>query len=185
MWVAMAEHDLQTELDIDHGARLRPWQPGDAAALAKHANHMGVARHLGERFPHPYSIDDAHMYLSGAVVPLQHVLAIVINGEACGSIGVQPGAGERSHSAELGYWLGRAHWGRGHMTRIVATVAPWAMQRLRLYRLQATVFHDNPASARVLQKNGFLEEGVLRNAVFRFGRISHLRLFATTRDHLD
>ena len=185
MWVAMAEHDLQTELDIGAGVHVRPWQPTDAAALTIHANDIGVARYLGDRFPHPYSIDDAHAYLSGTVVPLQHVLAIVIDGEACGSISAQRGVGERSHSAELGYWLGRAHWGQGHMTRIVAAFAPWAMQRLQLYRLQATVFHDNPASARVLQKNGFLEEGLLRNAVFRFGQISHLRLFSITRERLD
>lgn len=181
----MAEHDLQAELDIGHGVHLRPWHPGDAAALAKHANDIGVARFLSDRFPHPYTLADAQAYLSGTIVPLQHVLAIVIDGEACGSIGAQPGAGERSHSAEMGYWLGRTHWGQGHMTRIVAAFAPWAMQRLRLHRLQATVFHDNPASARVLQKNAFVEEGLLRNAVFRFGRISHLRLFAMTRDTLD
>lgn len=177
--------DLQAVLDIGDGVQLRPWQQADAPALARHADDMAVARFLSDRFPHPYTLDDAQAYLSGSVVPLQTVLAVVIGGEACGSIGAQPGAGERSQTAEMGYWLGRTHWGHGHMTRIVAAFTPWAMQRLRLYRLQATVFQGNPASARVLQKAAFVEEGVMRNAVVRFDRLDHLRLFARTRDHLD
>src|SRR3546814_14301007 len=75
------------------------------------------------------------------------VFAIEIDGQACGGIGVRPGQDERRHTAELGYWLGRAHWGRGHMTRIVGAFAPWVMGALSLYRLQATVLDFNAASA--------------------------------------
>ena len=71
------------------------------------------------------------------------------------------------------------------MTRIVAGFAPWAMDESKLLRLQATVFDFNIASARVLEKNGFAEEGVMRRAARRDGRVHDLRLFARTRDPLD
>jgi RimJ/RimL family protein N-acetyltransferase len=54
-----------------------------------------------------------------------------------------------------------------------------------LYRLHATVLDFNAASARVLLKNGFVEEGMQRRAVFTRGKLHDLRSFARTRDTLD
>ena len=113
------------------------------------------------------------------------VFAIEVDGEASGTVGVRPGQGERRHGAELGYWLGRRHWNQGRMTRVVGAYAPWVMRALSLHRLQATVLDSNEASARVLLKNGFVEEGVLRRAVFKRGRLHDLRMFALTREGLD
>src|SRR3546814_1449833 len=93
----------------------------------------------------------------------------MIDGQACGGIGVRPGQDERRHTAELGYWLGRAHWGRGDMTRIVGAYAPWEMVALSLYRLEATVLVFNAAYVRVLLVIVFFEEGTKRLAVFRPG----------------
>lgn len=112
-------------------------------------------------------------------------LAIEIEGVTCGSIGALPGVAERAHVAELGYWLGRRYWGQGWMQRVVALFAPWAMQELTLYRLQAEVLDFNQASARVLLGNGFVEEGTARAAVFKRGQLYDLRRFGLTRSHLD
>ena len=71
------------------------------------------------------------------------------------------------------------------MTQVVALYAPWVMQQLALHRLQATVLDNNPASARVLQKNGFEEEGAQRSAVVKFGELHDLRVFAKVRRSLD
>jgi RimJ/RimL family protein N-acetyltransferase len=64
------------------------------------------------------------------------------------------------------------------MTGVAAVYVPWAMRELRLYRLGAHVLDTNPASARVLLKNGFVEEGTLRCAVVKHGRVHDLRSFA-------
>jgi len=178
--------DDGTTLDIDADLRLRRWRADDLDALLRHADDAQVARGTSDRFPHPYTRADGEAFLAGKVVDFaQPTFAIEIAGEACGSIGVRAFAGERAHSAELGYWLGRAHWGQGRMTRIVGHYAPWAMRTLRLYRLQATVLDFNPASARVLLANGFVEEGVQRHAVVRDDGPHDLRMFAKTRDSLD
>ena len=128
---------------------------------------------------------DGERFLAGEVVDLSHpVFAIEVDGRACGGIGARPGQGDRRHSAEMGYWLGHALWGRGLMTQAVALYAPWLMRELALYRLQATVLDSNPASARVLQKNGFEEEGAQRCAVVKFGEVHDLRVFAKVRRNM-
>ena len=86
-------------------------------------------------------------------------------------------AGERAHGAELGYWLGRQHWGRGHMTRVVAAYLDWVVPTLQLVRVEANVLDTNPASARVLEKNGFVEEGCRRAAIRKADGLHDVRLF--------
>lgn len=160
------------------GFVLRPWRPEDLDALVRHADDARVSRGTRDRFPYPYTRKDGEDFLAGRVVDLSDpVLAIEIGGEACGGIGARPGADERRHGAELGYWLGHAHWGQGLMTRVVATYAPWVMDQLSLLRLYATVLDINPASARVLLKNGFSEEGVMRGAVMKHDGLHDLRMF--------
>ncbi len=170
-------------IEVASGMRLRPWRTSDIDDLLLHANDPEVPRGLSDRFPHPYTPDDAAAFLSGRVVDFADpVFAIEIDGHACGGIGAHPGVGEREVGAELGYWLGRRHWGQGRMTRVVAAFAPWVMDALALERLQATVLAFNVASARVLQKNGFTEEGVLRRALHKEGVVHDLRLFARLGD---
>lgn len=186
----MAIHVPDREFDAvrlpGDGFVLRRWHEGDLESLLRHADDERVVRGLSHRFPHPYTREDGQRFLAGEVVDLREpVLAIEIDGEACGSIGARPGEGERAQSAELGYWLGHAHWGRGVMTRVVARYVPWVMHQLSLYRLQATVFDSNPASARVLLKNGFDEEGVARCAVLKSGELHDLRVFANVRRSLS
>lgn len=169
------------------GFVLRPWRVQDLESLVRHANDEQVSRAVSDRFPYPYTREDGVAFLSGKVEDLssQPVFAIEIDGEACGGIRARPGAGERACGAEFGYWLGRDHWGRGVMTRVVARFAPWAMRTLSLHRLYATVLDSNPASAAVLLRNGFAEEGIQRCAAIKRGRLHDLRVFARTRQALE
>ncbi len=151
--------------------RLRPFVPGDAPALARHANDPAVARHLRERFPQPYAEADAAGWigylLRGDGDDVAY--AIEVDGEAAGCIGVVLQHDVHRHSAELGYWLGQRYWGRRIMRRVVPVFCDWASEALGLRRIYATVFCSNPASARVLEHSGFRLEGILRDAVFKHG----------------
>ncbi|SFK40003.1 GNAT family N-acetyltransferase [Lysobacter sp. cf310] len=168
------------------GYVLRPWRGDDLASLIAHADDALVARGVSDRFPHPYTRDDGERFLAGEVVSFADpVYAIEVEGQACGGIGARPGQGERRHGAEFGYWLGRAHWSRGLMTRVVGAFAPWVMRELELHRLYATVLDSNPASAQVLLKNGFIEEGAQRGAVVKYGELHDLRVFAKVRRSLQ
>jgi RimJ/RimL family protein N-acetyltransferase len=70
----------------------------------------------------------------------------------------------------VGYWLGRAHWGRGIATRSLAGLTRHGFERLLLVRLFAGVFAGNDASARVLENCGYVREGIARRAAFKAGR---------------
>lgn len=71
--------------------------------------------------------------------------------------GIEPG-----HRVEIGYWLGQPYWGRGFMTSVVAAACDFATGKWNVERISAHVFDGNSASARVLEKNGFRCEGLLR-----------------------
>ena len=177
----MAETTLTGE-----GFTLRPWRESDLDSLLRHADDTQVSRGVSDRFPSPYTRQDGEAFLSGRVIDFgDPVFAIEIDGEACGGIGAHAGRGERARTADFGYWLGRQHWGRGTMTRVVAAYAPWVMRELRLHQLYATVLAFNIGSAQVLRRNGFMEEGVLRAAVFKRGVLHDLRMFAKVSRSLD
>jgi RimJ/RimL family protein N-acetyltransferase len=168
------------------GFVLRPWRDADAGDLVFHANDAQVARSLGERFPHPYTLDDAHLFIAhGLHLSNEKTYAIEINGVASGGIGVHPGEGVERHSAELGYWVGRAYWGEGIATAAVRALVPHALRELKLYRLQGRVFADNPASMQVLERCGFVREAVLRRLVVKGDRLLDMHIYAITRDRLD
>lgn len=169
---------ITTCIEVGEGLRLRRWRVSDLDALLRHADDAEVSRGTSDRFPFPYTRADGDAFLAGHVVDFSGpVLAVEVDGEACGGIGARALAGERRIGAELGYWLGRRHWGKGLMTRAVGAYLPWVMVELDVSRLQASVLDFNIASARVLEKNGFVEEGVLRSAVLKRGLYHDLRVF--------
>jgi RimJ/RimL family protein N-acetyltransferase len=64
--------------------------------------------------------------------------------------------------AELGYALGREHWGKGYMQEALRALLDYSFNELNLHRLEADVDPRNAASIRTLEKLGFRQEGYLR-----------------------
>ena len=165
------------------GGVVRSWRADDASALARHANNRRVWANLRDRFPSPYTIDDAEAWLRHCVraVPATD-FAIEVEGEAAGGIGVVLRGDVERVDAEVGYWLGESHWGRGVMSGAVEAFAPWALERFNLARLHALVFAFNRASARVLEKAGFALEGRLRQSAIKDGVLIDQLLYARVRE---
>lgn len=69
---------------------------------------------------------------------------------------------ESSARAEMGYVLGRAHWGQGYMREALRSLIECAFGELALRRLEAEIDSRNTRSARVLAQLGFTAEGLLR-----------------------
>jgi [ribosomal protein S5]-alanine N-acetyltransferase len=67
-----------------------------------------------------------------------------------------------AQAGSLGYWMGAPYAGRGHMTAAVNALIPFAFGPLRLHRLEAACIPSNVASIRLLEKTGFMREGVAR-----------------------
>jgi len=158
---------------------IREWAQSDKAALVRFANNRNVWRNLAHVFPHPYTDADADRWFSFlAQMPEPTSWAIEVDGLAVGSISVTLKEGIYLKSAEFGYWLGEPYWGRGIMTEAVKAVSPYAMRRFGLIRLEAPVFEWNPASMRVLEKCGFVREGVLRASAVKDGQVIDRMLYA-------
>ena len=104
---------------------LRPWRREDLESLVRHADNPNVARGLRDRFPSPYTRADGEWFLDDVRKPRgEWRLAIEVDGAAVGGVGVRPGEDVHRISAEIGYWLGEAYWGRGIAPAMLTTVAP-------------------------------------------------------------
>ncbi|WP_338868688.1 GNAT family N-acetyltransferase [Myxococcus stipitatus] len=174
---------MSSPLRIDCGpCVLRPWRKGDEASLVRHANDRAVWLNLRDRFPHPYTPEDAAWWVShaGGEEPPTN-LAIEVEGEAVGSIGLIPGTDIERRSAEVGYWLGQSLWGRGLAASALKGFCHWAFERYDYLRLFAVPFADNVASCRVLEKAGFQREGLIRRGAVKDGVVHDQALYARLR----
>ena len=103
-----------------------------------------VARHMAIQAEHGLSLWVAREKATGAVV---------------GDCGLQP-LELRGPDVELGYRLGRSHWGRGLATDAATACLRAGFEELGLDRIVAVAHPDNAVSRRVLEKIGFVYEGL-------------------------
>jgi RimJ/RimL family protein N-acetyltransferase len=164
-------------------AILRPWHPDDAAALVRHANNPRIASNLRDGFPYPYTPADARKWLGMVGENTTDViLAVEVKGEAAGGIGLHGLKDVYRYNCEVGYWLSEKHWGKGIMSEAVAVMVDYAFTRTSWLRLFACIFENNPASMRVLAKNGFILEAVHRKAVMKEGVLMDEHLYSLLKE---
>ena len=162
---------------------LRPLVAADAESLARHANDHGVWQNLRDRFPHPYALADAEAYIAHtATRPVQTSFGIVVEDQAIGTIGLMLGADIARQSAEVGYWIGREFWGRGIAVEALRAITRHAFETLSLARVFAVPFATTTRSARVLEKAGYVMEGVMRHSAVKDGKLLDQLLYAAYRD---
>jgi len=162
---------------------LRKWKPSDLESLVENANNYNVARNLRDAFPYPYTTEDGEEWIDFAQnEEWGYNFAITINNEAIGGIGLIVGKDIERKSSEVGYWLGEEHWGKGIVSSALKCIVEFAFNELELERIFAVPLEDNTASRRVLEKNGFILEGILRNSVIKSGKIYNQALYARIRE---
>lgn len=162
---------------------LRPWQSGDEDSLVRYANNRNIWINLRDLFPHPYTRQDAGFWVRYAQISqIEKNFAVVVGSEAVGSISLKPQSDIYHRSAEIGFWLGEEHWGKGIMTEAVLSVCEFGFSTLDLIRIYAHVLEWNSASMRVLEKCGFTQEGRMRKAAVKDGRVSDVFVYAQVRE---
>lgn len=158
---------------------LRDWRRDDAPSIARYANNRKIWLNLRDGFPHPYNRQHAEKFIARALQSIPTTLfAIATHDEAIGSIGLMLGADVHRFSAELGYWLAEPFWGRGIMTGAVKCVTAYAVEALGLHRVFAEPYTNNVASAKVLEKAGFVCEGIMQSSAFKDGTICDQFLYS-------
>jgi RimJ/RimL family protein N-acetyltransferase len=132
---------------------MRPFRPDDAEAFLALAGSFEVSRMTSD-IPHPLSLAQARQWLQPATGEVR--LALVESAQVVGGVGYFKRA---TGAAELGFWLGTANWGRGLATEAVTALVKHGFGPGGLTAMTSSHFHDNPASARVLEKCGFEQAG--------------------------
>lgn len=164
---------------------LRAWKKEDAESVAVAANNERIARNLRNVFPHPYTLAAAEWYVNDCIAhgeEHQITRAIVVDGKAVGSIGIFVKDDVYEKSGELGYWLAEEYWGKGIMTEAVKRICREAYEKFYIIRIFAEPFAHNMGSRRVLEKAGFTCEGIMRDGVYKNGKVYSYCMYSLLKD---
>jgi ribosomal-protein-alanine N-acetyltransferase len=162
---------------------LRGWNTDDAVLLQKHADNTNISDFLLDRFPSPYTMDDAINWIKRMQTqnPVT-IFVIAIDDELVGAIGLELREDVYRKSPLIGYWIGEGYWGRGIMAEAVKLITAYAFTNFDVIRIQAGVFGNNPKSMCVLEKAGFTKEGIMKNAIIKKGVILDEHIYAICKD---
>ncbi|MEL7608691.1 MAG: GNAT family N-acetyltransferase [Bacillota bacterium] len=164
---------------------IRPWRIEDADDLAAALNNRKILDNLRDGLPFPYTAQDAKDYIRAMLDADKNnmfAFAIVVDGKAVGSIGVFRRDNIHAQTAEMGYYIAEPYWGRGIGTSAVRQACSLIFCTTDIVRIFAEPFAHNIASCRVLEKSGFVLEGVLRKNALKNGRVLDMKLYALVKD---
>ncbi|GAB3636689.1 GNAT family N-acetyltransferase [Hymenobacter arcticus] len=149
----------------------------DVPRLVSLAGNYEVAKNT-LNIPHPYHESDARRWVQITQENYQQqtgyafALELKVTGELVGGIGLTPDP--RLDRAEAGYWLGQDYWGQGLASEALGALLRFGFDELKLNKIFATHITSNPASGRVMLKNGMVKEGELAQHTKRDGHYHDL-----------
>jgi [ribosomal protein S5]-alanine N-acetyltransferase len=168
-----------------HRILLRPLVSDDAEALQRCASAREIADDMIS-IPHPYPEDEASRFIAAHEEEFQAGRSVVFALERksdrafCGIIEIRD-INRAHYNAEMSFWLAVHGWGNGYMSEALALAVDYAFQELRVNRLHAFHMVRNESSGKVLRKNGFQPEGLLRQCVYKCGKFEDVVLMAQVR----
>ena len=160
---------------------IRKWRREDAADLAAAINNPKVQENLRDGLPYPYREQDAAEFIDFLLTSdpnINFAFAITVDDKAVGSISVTRCDNIHYRTGELGYYVAEPFWGKGIATFAVNAVCEYVFSRTDIIRIFAEPFAHNAASCRVLEKNGFTCEGVLKKNAFKNGKVLDMKIYA-------
>ena len=164
---------------VSADVKLVKWTEEIKPELIKICNEADRS-YLSDRLPYPYTEESADWWLG---MVSEHdgkdgiFRAIAADGKIVGNISVEQKSDVYCKDGEIGYLLMTDYWSRGIMTEAVRQICAAAFSELDIVRITGLVYAPNTASIRVLEKNGFVCEGIQRNAVYKDDKIYDLCLF--------
>ena len=152
--------------------RLRPIATDDLAFVFEHFSDLDVGRYLLDEDPLT-SLEQAQEIIDFYVNPAaqSHNRWIIERRSDCrpiGTIGYHKWS-RKDHKAEIGYDLSPVAWGQGYMSEAFQRVVEYGFSDMDLNRIEAMVYPDNVASLKLLERHGFVREGLLREELCRDG----------------
>lgn len=174
-----------SEIKVNENISLSPVTSNDCDAMVEYLSEKAIYD-TTLNIPYPYTLQDAK-YIVNYFNKLSEKQGKCSNWairnsdkKLIGIIGFHQGVD--SHQSEIGYWLAKPYWGKSIMTQTVQKVCQIAFKQFDLMRITATIFENNIASAKVLEKCNFVIEGAcLKNYYLKEGRVIHAKLYALTK----
>jgi RimJ/RimL family protein N-acetyltransferase len=149
----------------------------DVKAIAAVVADKRVSINL-RRVPHPYTLDDATMFVTTVASTIDTVFLIERERTVIGLVGI---SWEDENAPELGYCLGVDHWGKGYATEAARAVIDYAFEEFAIERLISGARVLNPASRHVLEKCGFQWTGVELHRFLALGSSTPVDCFKLDR----
>lgn len=161
--------------------RIRKWKIEDAAELAAALNNKKILNNLRDGLPYPYTEKDGADYISSMLsADKESVFAFAITTEdkVIGSIGAFRQGNIHFRTAEVGYYIAEPFWGCGIGSSALGQLCEYVFMHTDIIRLYAEPFSYNTASCRILEKNGFEREGVMRCNAVKNGKVIDMKLYS-------
>ncbi len=163
---------------------LKEWSFEDKETLINMCNAVDRT-YLSDRIPDPYTNEAAEWYLN-MVKETDGLKAlfreIVADGKIVGTISVEKKEDVYRKDAEIGYYLLQEEYSKGIMTEAVRQICIIAFKKLDIIRITGLVYEPNIASKKVLEKNGFLLEGIMKKAIIKNNSIHDLYIYGKVKE---
>ena len=151
-----------------NGYKIREFQNDDVESLVKQDNNAEVSKYMRDSFPYPYTKENAVEWINFFKKSYSSLFfAITDENELIGGIGAVPQTDVHRFSAEVGFWLGQSHWNKRIISKALPLFCNYLFTNFSFNRIFANVFEGNEASRKILEKTGFVLEGIQRKSVFK------------------
>lgn len=143
--------------------------------------------YIANRLPDPYTIDDANWWIN---MGGEHdgkdgiYRVIMVDDKIVGNISVEKKSDVYAKDAEVGYLLSREYCSKGIVTEAVRQICEIAFLELDIIRITAQVFEPNIGSRKVLEKNDFVLEGIMKNALFKDDNVYNLCIYGKVKQRI-
>lgn len=152
--------------------KLEEVRTSDIPAIIQYAGAEEIAR-TTLSMPHPYAEKDAIYWIHKARTGFhsgEHFIfgiRLADTDEFMGGIGLV--VNKRFNKAEIGYWIGIPFWNQGYTTEATAAILKFGFEELGLNKIYAQFLKENPASGKIMIKNGMIQEAELVDHIRKNG----------------
>ena len=172
----------------------------DAPALAEAGNHKEISDVMSDRFPNPYTLEDAKEYIgsiqataadpryptSSGVFLKPNPGATEKEGPFIGTLGVKTRDDIEYRTWEVAYFYAKSAWGKGYASEANKAFVKYCFDTWpTLYRFEGMVYSNNRGSQKVMEKTGLLLEGVRKGAVEKGGKMLDAYVYGMTREEWE
>ncbi len=173
---------------ISQRLRLAELSASDIPAIVLYAGNSKIAA-TTLNLPHPYTEKDAVYWLNMAHQGFrsghQHIFGIYLKAtnEFIGGMGLH--LNHIHENAEVGYWIAEPFWGKGYCSEALRQVLDYGFNQLKLHKIYARHLIGNPASGKVMIKNGMILEGELVDHYKKGNEFRSVKQYRLTKKEYD